>query len=331
VKAAEALQMLDTVDTLVIDKTGTITEGKPSVLGIETTGDFEADAVLGLAAAVEAMSEHPLAAAIVTEAHARTLKSGAVSNFASQTGSGVSAMVERRQISIGNEAQMGAVGVGIAPVAEAAERWRRQGATIAFVAIDRALAGLVAVADPIRPSAAPAVITLRQEGLRIVMLTGDSRGTADAVGRTVGGLDEVRADLRPEDKARIVAELKATGAKVAMAGDGVNDAPALATADVGIAMGTGTDVAIQSAGVTLIGGDLMAIVRARRLARATMRNIRQNLLFSFVFNGLGVPIAAGALYPWTGLLLSPMLAGAAMALSSLLVVLNALRLRTVAL
>jgi Cu+-exporting ATPase len=331
VKAAEALQMLDTVDTLVIDKTGTLTEGKPSVVGIETTGDFEADAVLGLAAAVEAMSEHPLAAAIVEEAHERSLKSGVVTDFASQTGSGVSAMSERRHVSIGNEAQMSAVGIDIASVAEAAERWRRQGATIAFVAIDKALAGLVAVADPIRPSAAPAIIALRQEGLRIVMLTGDSRGTADAVGRTVGGLDEVRADLRPEDKARIIAELKATGAKVAMAGDGVNDAPALATADVGIAMGTGTDVAIESAGVTLIGGDLMAIVRARRLARATMRNIRQNLLFSFVFNGLGVPIAAGALYPWTGLLLSPMLAGAAMALSSLLVVLNALRLRTVAL
>ena len=254
---------------------------------------------------------------------------GKVADFASQTGLGVSATVDGRSVVIGNAAQMSRIGADPKPVDAAADRHRSEGAGVILVSIDGALAGLLAVADPVRASARDAIAALRKEGLRVVMLTGDNRGTADAVARAVGGLDDVRADLRPEDKARIIGELKASGAKVAMAGDGINDAPALAAADVGLAMGTGTDVAIESAGMTLTRGDLSAIVRARKLAHATMRNIRQNLFFSFLFNGIGVPVAAGVLYPVAGILLSPMLAGAAMALSSFTVVLNALRLNAV--
>ncbi|WP_197459191.1 heavy metal translocating P-type ATPase [Acetobacter malorum] len=326
VKNAEALQAFEKVDTLVIDKTGTLTEGKPKLIGVEAvTGADEGD-LLALAAAVEAQSEHPLAHAIVTAAKDKDVVLGRVEEFASQTGLGVSATVDGHQIVIGNAAQMKRVGVDPAPVEAAADRHRRDGAGVMLVAIDGKLAGLLAVADPVRSTAREAIATLRREGLRVVMLTGDNATTADAVARAVGGLDDVRADLKPEDKARIVAELKASGARVAMAGDGINDAPALAAADVGLAMGTGTDVAIESAGMTLTRGDLSAIVRARKLARATMRNIRQNLFFSFLFNGIGVPVAAGVLYPVAGILLSPMLAGAAMALSSFTVVLNALRL-----
>jgi Cu+-exporting ATPase len=329
VKNAEALQGLEKVDTLVIDKTGTLTEGKPKLVAVEATGAIDEGELLALAAAVEAQSEHPLAHAIVTAAKERGLQLGAVADFASQTGLGVSATVDGRQVVIGNAAQMRRIGADPASLDEAADRRRCEGAGVMLVAVDGQLAGLFAVADPVRGSAREAIAALRKEGLRIVMLTGDNRTTADAVARAVGGLDDVRADLRPEDKARIIAELKTSGARVAMAGDGINDAPALAAADVGLAMGTGTDVAIESAGMTLTRGDLSAIVRARKLAHATMRNIRQNLFFSFLFNGIGVPIAAGVLYPVAGILLSPMLAGAVMALSSFTVVLNALRLNAV--
>jgi Cu+-exporting ATPase len=329
VKNAEALQAFEKVDTLVIDKTGTLTVGKPKLIATETLGAVEETDLLSLAATVEGQSEHPLAYAIVMAAKDKGLKLDAVADFASQTGLGVTARVGGRSVTIGNAAQMKRIGADPTPLQEAADRHRHEGAGVILVAIDGELAGLLAVADPIRASARDAIQALRSEGLRIVMLTGDKRTTADAVASAVGGIDDVRADLKPEDKARIIGELKAGGAKVAMAGDGINDAPAIAAADVGLAMGTGTDVAIESAGITLTGGDLSAIVRARRLAHATMHNIRQNLLFSFLFNGIGVPVAAGVLYPVTGILLSPMLAGAAMALSSFTVVLNALRLNAV--
>lgn len=329
IKNAEALQAFETVDTLVIDKTGTLTEGRPKLIGIETAGAFEEADLLRLSAAVEAQSEHPLAHAIVTAAKERGLSVPPVEDFASQTGLGVSAKVDGRDVVLGNAAQMKRIGVDTSSIEAGAETRRAEGAGIMLVAIDGRLAGLLAVADPVRPAARDAIETLRKEGLRIVMLTGDNATTAQAIARAVGGLDDVRAGLLPEEKARIVTELKAGGAKVAMAGDGINDAPALAAADVGLAMGTGTDVAIESAGMTLTRGDLSAIVRARRLARATMRNIRQNLFFSFLFNGIGVPVAAGVLYPISGTLMSPMFAGLAMALSSFTVVANALRLNSV--
>ena len=329
VKNAEALQGLEKVDTLVIDKTGTLTEGKPKLIAVQTIGSVVENDMLAVAAAVEGQSEHPLAHAIVVAAKERALQLGTVTDFASQTGLGVSAKVNGRSVVIGNAEQMIRIGADPKGLDADADRHRGDGAGVILVAIDGALAGLLAVADPVRANAGEAIAALRQQGLRVIMLTGDNQTTADAVGRAVGGLDDVRAGLRPEDKARIIGELKASGAKVAMAGDGINDAPALAAADVGLAMGTGTDVAIESAGITLTRGDLSAIVRARKLARATMRNIRQNLFFSFLFNGIGVPVAAGVLYPVAGILLSPMLAGAAMALSSLTVVLNALRLNTV--
>lgn len=329
VKNAEALQALEKVDTLVIDKTGTITEGKPKLIAIETLAGFAENDLLALAAAVEAQSEHPLAHAVVTAARERGVEVAAVEDFESQTGLGVSALVGGRVVVIGNAAQMRRIGADPSALETAAGPHRASGAGVMLVAIDGSPAGLLAVADPVRENARDAITTLRREGLRVVMLTGDNQATADAVARAIGGLDDVRADLRPEDKARIVNELKTGGAKVAMAGDGINDAPALAAADVGLAMGTGTDVAIESAGMTLTRGDLSAIVRARRLANATMRNIRQNLFFSFLFNGIGVPIAAGVLYPPFGILMSPMFAGAAMALSSFTVVANALRLNRV--
>ncbi|MEO6151637.1 MAG: heavy metal translocating P-type ATPase [Croceibacterium sp.] len=329
VKNAEALQGLETVDTLVIDKTGTITEGKPRLIAIETLAGFKEDNLLRLAAAVEARSEHPLAQAIALAAKERGVAIPAITDFESQTGLGVSAKAGPQAVVIGNAAQMHRVDVDSEALESLAAPHRAAGAGAMLMAVDGKAAGVLAVADPVRDSAASALGELRAGGLRIVMLTGDNRTTAEAVAKAVGGLDEVHADLRPEDKARIIGDLKAAGAKVAMAGDGINDAPALAAADVGLAMGTGTDVAIESAGITLTRGDLMAIVRARRLARATMRNIRQNLFFSFLFNGIGVPVAAGVLYPFTGILLSPMIAGAAMALSSFTVVANALRLNRV--
>lgn len=329
VKNAEALQALDAVDTLVIDKTGTLTQGRPKLIAVECIGAVQEAELLTLTAALEAASEHPLARAIVEGAGERGLPLKPVDGFESQTGLGVCGNVEGHAVAIGNAALMHSLGVDAQIFLGLAERHRSAGAGVMLVALDGQAAGLLVVADPVRESAPAAIAALRADGLRIVMLTGDGRGTAEAVARAIGGIDEVRADLQPADKARVIAELQSVGARVAMAGDGVNDAPALATANVGVAMGTGTDVAIESAGLTLTKGDLAAMVRARRLARATMANIRQNLFFSFLFNGIGVPLAAGAFYPAFGILLSPMFAGAAMALSSLTVVLNALRLNTV--
>ncbi|MES2021885.1 MAG: heavy metal translocating P-type ATPase [Pseudomonadota bacterium] len=329
VKDAEAMQRMEQVDTLVIDKTGTLTEGRPVLTAVEVTEGFDRATVLSAAAAVEARSEHPLAQAVVTAATHEKLSLAPVEGFDSQTGRGVSGTVSGHSVLVGNAEQMTLAGANASALAGAADRYRSEGAGAMFVAIDGHLAGLLVVTDPIKESARSAIAALREEGLRIVMLTGDAASTANAVATAIGGIDEVHSGLKPEDKARIIGELKAKGAVVAMAGDGINDAPALAAADVGVAMGTGTDVAIESAGITLTRGDLAAMVRARRLARATMRNIRQNLLFSVLFNGIGVPVAAGVLYPVAGILLSPMLAGAAMALSSFTVVTNALRLNGV--
>jgi Cu+-exporting ATPase len=331
IKHAEALQAFDKVDTLVIDKTGTLTEGKPKLVAIKALGGMAENDLLALIAAVEAHSEHPLAHAIAMAAQDRSLKIGDPQDFAVQVGLGVSGVVDGRTVVVGNAAQMQRIGIDAGPLSAEAEAQRRGGAGVMLAAVDGALAGFVAVADPVRENAKEAIEALRGQGLKVIMLTGDNPTTADVVARAVGGLDGVHAELKPEDKARIVSEFKAAGAKVAMAGDGINDAPALAAADVGIAMGTGTDVAIESAGMTLTRGDLAAVVRARALSRATMTNIRQNLFFSFVFNGVGVPVAAGVLYPAFGILMSPMFAGAAMALSSLTVVLNALRLNRAAL
>ena len=329
VKSAEALQAFEKVDTLLIDKTGTLTEGKPKLVAIETVGGMAEDELLALTAAVEARSEHPLAHAIVTAAHERKLTLAEPEDFEVQVGAGISARVGGRMVVIGNAAQLDRIGVDSKSLFNSAEAQRRNGAGVMLVAIDGTLAGLIAVADPIRVNAREAIEALRKQGLRVIMLTGDNPTTAKVVADAVGGLDGIHAELKPEDKARIIGELKARGAKVAMAGDGINDAPALAAADVGLAMGTGTDVAIESAGITLTKGDLAAVVRARSLAKATMANIRQNLFFSFLFNGIGVPVAAGVLYPIAGLLMSPMFAGAAMALSSFTVVANALRLNRV--
>jgi Cu+-exporting ATPase len=329
VKHAEALQAFEKVDTLVIDKTGTLTEGKPKLVGIQTMEGMDENEFLALVAAVEARSEHPLAHAIVSAAKERKLTLGEPANFEVQVGAGISAVVGGRAVVIGNAEQMARIGVDATPLQDAAEGKRREGAGVMLIAVDGKFAGMVAVADPIRANARTAIEALRNQGLRVIMLTGDNPTTAKVVADAVGGLDGVHAELKPDDKARIVGELKALGAKVAMAGDGINDAPALAAADVGLAMGTGTDVAIESAGITLTKGDLAAVVRARALAKATMRNIRQNLFFSFLFNGVGVPVAAGVLYPVSGILMSPMFAGAAMALSSFTVVMNALRLSRV--
>jgi Cu+-exporting ATPase len=329
VKHAEALQAFEKVDTLVIDKTGTLTEGKPKLVGIETVGGMNENEFLALVAAVEARSEHPLAHAIVSAAEDRKLTLTEPEDFEVQIGAGISAVVAGRAVVIGNAAQMTRIGVDSGALQDVAEARRREGAGVMLAAVDGKLAGLVAVADPIRVNARTSIEALRKQGLRVIMLTGDNPTTAQVVADAVGGLDGVHAELKPDDKARIVGELKASGAKVAMAGDGINDAPALAAADVGLAMGTGTDVAIESAGITLTKGDLAAVVRARALAKATMRNIRQNLFFSFLFNGVGVPVAAGVLYPASGILMSPMFAGAAMALSSFTVVMNALRLNRV--
>ena len=329
VKSAEALQGFEAVDTLLIDKTGTLTEGKPKLVGIETVGAIAEEELLRLVASVEERSEHPLAHAVVTAAKERGLTLGEPVGFEVQVGAGISAKVDGRTVVIGNAAQMTTARVDPQPLFEPSEARRREGAGVMLVAVDGTLAGFVAVADPIRANARDSIVALRRSGLRVIMLTGDNATTAQIVADAVGGLDGVHAELKPEDKARIVGELKARGAKVAMAGDGINDAPALAAADVGLAMGTGTDVAIESAGITLTKGDLAAVVRARTLAKATMGNIRQNLFFSFLFNGIGVPVAAGVLYPVTGLLMSPMIAGAAMALSSFTVVANALRLNRV--
>jgi len=327
IKNAEALETLEKVDTIVVDKTGTLTEGRPKLVLVQPVDGINEDAVLSAVAAVEAASEHPLAQAIVAGAKDRGVEIAAAENFASHTGEGATATVNRKNVAIGNTKLMARVGADASPLTAAADARRADGETVMFVAIDGNLAGIIGVADPIKETTPEAIRSLHHSGVRVVMLTGDNAKTARAVAKKIG-IDEVHADVSPEDKNRIVRELQASGAKVAMAGDGVNDAPALAQADVGIAMGTGTDVAMESAGVTLVKGDLRGVARARALSRATMNNIRQNLFFAFAYNAAGVPIAAGVLYPIFGLLLSPMIAAAAMSLSSVSVIGNALRLRT---
>ncbi|WP_449469310.1 heavy metal translocating P-type ATPase [Sphingobium chungangianum] len=325
IKNAEALEHMEKVDTLVVDKTGTLTEGRPAVIAIvPTAGQMEAE-LLRFAASVERASEHPLALAIVEAARGRSMVLPEVGAFDSPTGRGATGIVEGRRIVLGNASFLDDQGVDTSALAAAADDLRRDGATAIFVCIDGEAAGIIAIADPVKQTTPEALAALRKEGIRVVMLTGDNKTTAQAVAARLG-IDEVEADVLPDQKSAVIAKLKSEGRVVAMAGDGVNDAPALAAADVGIAMGSGTDVAIESAGVTLLKGDLNGIVRARLLSRATMSNIRQNLAFAFIYNAAGIPIAAGLLYPLFGILLSPMIAAAAMALSSVSVVTNALRL-----
>ncbi|HEU4428732.1 MAG TPA: heavy metal translocating P-type ATPase [Myxococcota bacterium] len=323
---AEAIELLRTVDTIVVDKTGTLTEGKPRLVRVVPTAGFSESEVLRLAATLERASEHPLAQAIVSGASEREIALEDVKGFDSRTGRGVVGEVSGRRVGIGNARLLEELGVDAAPLATTADALRAEAQTVMFLAVDGQLAGLVGVADPIKSTTPDAIQGLRDEGMRVVVLTGDNRATAEAVAKRLG-VDDVMADVLPDQKAEVVKQLQAEGRVVAMAGDGVNDAPALAQAHVGIAMGTGTDVAMQSAGVTLVRGDLRGILRARHLSRATMRNIRENLFFAFVYNALGVPIAAGVLYPALGLLLNPMIAAAAMSLSSVSVIGNALRLR----
>jgi Cu+-exporting ATPase len=330
IRNAEAIERLEKVDTLVVDKTGTLTEGKPKVVAVAPAQDFDEATVLRFAASVERSSEHPLAAAIVAAAAERKIDLARVMGFDAPAGKGAIGMVERRRVALGNAMFLRELGVDTDPLDADAERRRGDGATVIFVAIDGMLAGLIAIADPVKATTAQALRTLKADGIAIVMLTGDNRTTARAVARSLG-IDDVEAEVLPERKAEVVAARRRAGHVVAMAGDGVNDAPALAAADVGIAMGTGTDVAMASAGVTLVKGDLTGIARARLLSAATMRNIRQNLVFAFIYNAAGVPIAAGALYPLFGIVLTPAIGAAAMALSSVSVVMNALRLRRAAL
>jgi Cu+-exporting ATPase len=326
VKNAEALEVLEKIDTLVVDKTGTLTEGKPRLLSVLALPRITEDDLVRLAASLERSSEHPLAAAIVAGAQSRGLSLTDAQEFMAITGKGVTGHVAGRPIALGNQALFEQVGIELGELAAQAEARRREGHTVMFVAVDGQPAGLLGVADPIKSTTPEAIHALRASGVQIVMLTGDSRTTAEAVARTLG-INHVEAEVLPAQKGDVVRDLQTQGHIVAMAGDGINDAPALARAQVGIAMGSGTDVAMESAGVTLVQGDLRGIVRARRLSQGTMRNIRQNLFFAFLYNVLGVPIAAGVLYPVSGLLLSPMIASAAMTLSSVSVIANALRLR----
>jgi P-type Cu+ transporter len=326
VRNAEALELMEKVDTLVLDKTGTLTEGKPRMMSILSTGGITQVDLLLLTAAVEKLSEHPVAAAIVREAEQRKLKLPQAANFQSFTGQGVAGEVLGRKIAVGTPGFLAGMGFDTAPISLQAETLRKQGQTVVLAVIDGKAAGVIAVADPIKPSAREAVTALKRSGLRLVMLTGDNRATAEAIARQLG-ITKFEAEVLPEQKLAIVKKLQSEGRIVAMAGDGVNDAPALAQANVGIAMGTGTDVAMESGDITLIKGDLSALMRARNLSRATMSNIRQNLFFAFIYNLLGVPIAAGVLYPFTGLLLQPAFAAAAMSFSSVSVIANALRLR----
>ena len=328
IKNAEALERFEKVDTLVVDKTGTLTEGKPRVVGIAPGEGFDEATILSLGASLERSSEHPLAAAVVARARERGLTLLDVAEFSSVTGKGVTGKIGGRFVAVGNAALLKDIGVAVAGLESRAEELRREGATAMFVAIDGRPAGVIAVADPIKATTRAALDRLRADGIRIVMLTGDNRTTARAVAAKLG-ISDIEAEILPEQKNAIVRRLRSEGRVVAMAGDGVNDAPALAEADVGVAMGTGTDVAMQSAGVTLVKGDLAGIARARTLSRATMRNIRQNLALAFVYNILGIPLAAGVLYPAFGLLLSPIVAAAAMSFSSVSVIGNALRLRFV--
>ena len=328
IKNAEALELLEKVDTLVFDKTGTLTEGKPRVVSVVTVPGREESELLRLVASAEQGSEHPLGAAVMEAGKDRSLALGSESEFQSHTGRGISARVEGRQVLIGNERLLEENGIPAAGLAQKAQELRRDGQTVILAAVDGQAAGLIGIADPVKASTARALRDLKAEGLRLVMLTGDSRTTGEAVARTLG-IEEFEAEVLPEKKAEVVQRLQKLGRIVAMAGDGVNDAPALAQADVGIAMGTGTDIAMESGGIILVKGDLVGIVRARKLSQATMRNIRQNLFFAFLYNSLGVPVAAGVLYPFFGLLLSPILAAAAMSFSSVSVITNSLRLRKV--
>jgi Cu+-exporting ATPase len=328
IKNAEALEVLEKVDTLVVDKTGTLTEGRPRLTSVVALSGTNESELLRLAASLERGSEHPLAAAIVAASQEKALELSETAEFRSVTGKGVIGRVEGRTVALGNHKLLEELTIAPGALLEQAEVLRREGQTVMFVTIEGRLAGLLGVADPIKESTFEAIRMLRRDGIRIVMLTGDSRTTAEAVARKLE-LDEVEAEVLPDQKVDVVKRLQAEGRIVAMAGDGINDAPALAQAHVGIAMGTGTDVAMESAGVTLVKGDLRGIARARRLSRATMRNIRQNLFFAFIYNALGVPVAAGVLYPVLGLLLTPMIAAAAMTFSSVSVIGNALRLRKV--
>ncbi|HEX7421178.1 MAG TPA: heavy metal translocating P-type ATPase, partial [Thermoanaerobaculia bacterium] len=323
---AEAIELLRTVDTLIVDKTGTVTEGKPRIASVLAIDGFDDRELLSLAASLERGSEHPLAAAIIAGAQTRGITLRDTSEFESATGKGVFGTIDGRPVALGNAAMLDHLKIDASALIARAEELRNSGQTVMFVAIDGQPAGLIGVADPVKETAAEAIRELHAEGVRIVMVTGDSATTANAVAKKLG-IDEVIAEVLPDVKAEIVKKLQAQGHIVAMAGDGINDAPALAQANVGIAMGTGTDIAIESAAVTLVKGDLRGIVRARRLSSATIRNIRQNLFFAFIYNSVGVPIAAGALYPLFGILLSPMIAAAAMSFSSVSVIANALRLR----
>lgn len=326
IKNAEALERMEKIDTLVVDKTGTLTEGKPKVVAIVPAAGFVEDDILRIAASVERASEHPLADAIVRAAKEKQLTLAQVQQFDSPTGKGATGKIDGRSIVLGNARYLGSIGIDTRALDAEAERMRQDGATVINMAVDGKLAGLFAIADPVKASTPEALRALADEGIKVIMLTGDNRTTAEAVARRLG-IAEVEAEVLPDQKSAVVTKLQKAGRSVAMAGDGVNDAPALAAAEVGIAMGTGTDVAMESAGVTLLGGDLTGIVRARRLSQATMSNIRQNLFFAFIYNAAGIPIAAGILYPAFGILLSPIIAAAAMALSSVSVVGNALRLR----
>jgi len=330
IKNAEALEILEKVNTLVVDKTGTLTEGKPRLVSVTALGGFTDAEVLRLAASLERGSEHPLAAAIVAGAEERKLALATAEDFKSVTGQGVAGRIEGRAVALGNEQMMRERGVAIDAVFADADARRKDGHTVMLLAIDGRPAGLLGVADPIKATTPDALKMLQDDGVKIVVLTGDNRITAAAVAKKLG-IDQVEAEVMPDQKASVVKRLQAQGRIVAMAGDGINDAPALAQAHVGIAMGTGADVAMESAGITLVKGDLRGIAKARRLSRATMRNIRQNLFFAFFYNVLGIPIAAGVLYPVFGLLLSPVIASAAMSLSSVSVITNALRLRRVSL
>jgi Cu+-exporting ATPase len=326
IRNAEALEILEKVTTLVVDKTGTLTEGKPRLVTVAPQESIDEPRLLRYVASLENVSEHPLAAAIVGGAKERGVSLVDVSDFESVTGKGVIGTIEGHRVAIGNIKMMESLSATVEPLKGKADELRRTGQTVMFVAVDARPAGLVGVADPVKGSAREAIGALHAEGIRVVMLTGDNRTTAEAVARVLG-IDNVEADVLPDQKVTVIRGLQSKGERVAMAGDGINDAPALAQADVGIAMGTGTDVAMESAGVTLVRGDLRGIVRARRLSRNTMKNIRQNLFFAFIYNAAGVPIAAGVLYPWLGVLLSPMIASAAMTFSSVSVIGNALRLR----
>ena len=328
IRNAEALEQLEKVDTVLVDKTGTLTQGKPAVVAVVPFGDIGEADIVRLAASLERSSEHPLAVALIAAAASHGAPLAEPESFASLTGKGVVGRVDGREVAVGNAALMQEIGVDLASAAGDADPLRRDGATVVHVAVGGRLAGLVAIADPLKPNTAAAIEALHSAKIRVVMLTGDNRTTADAVARRLH-IDDIEAEVLPEQKVAVVERLRAAGWVVAMAGDGVNDAPALAAADVGIAMGTGTEVAIESAGVTLVKGDLAGLAKARALSAATMRNIRQNLFFAFAYNALGVPIAAGVLYPAFGLTLSPIIAAAAMALSSVSVIANALRLRAV--